>query len=139
VGIFLTLGAGRGVAGDGGRGGVLGRGREGTEGKRGVGRLSALFIGAMAVRRGGGQGRGTTRRIEGGGLVPTSGWRPGCVPVDRGPAVAQHCSNWGSAGATDAWAPAGSGTERERRGTGRVGQPGRKKRSGPSPDEQESF
>jgi hypothetical protein len=87
----------------------------------------------------GGQGRGTTRRIEGGGLVPTSGWRPGCVPVDRGPAVAQHSSNWGSAGATDAWAPAGSGTERERRGTGRVGQPGRKKRSGPSPDEQESF
>jgi hypothetical protein len=41
-------------------------------------------------------------------------------------------SNRGALGAADAWVPAGS--ERERRGAGRVGRPGRKK-SGPSLDE----
>jgi AICAR transformylase/IMP cyclohydrolase PurH len=44
-------------------------------------------------------------------------------------------SKQGSAGASDAWAPADSGRERERRGMTHVGRPGGK-RSGPSPKEQ---
>jgi hypothetical protein len=47
--------------------------------------------------------------------------------------------NRGVPGAAEVWAPTGSGRERERRGAMHVGRPGRKKRSGSSPDEQESF
>jgi hypothetical protein len=36
-----------------GGGGVLGRGRDGTEGKKSDGRCSALFIGAATMRQGG--------------------------------------------------------------------------------------
>jgi hypothetical protein len=128
VGIFLTLGAGRGVAGDGGRGGVLGRGREGTEGKRGVGRLSALFIGAMAVRRGG--VRGVARRDalkEGGWSRPAGGvpvaflstaalpWRSTVQtgdrrgPLMRGPRLV--VGQRGRGEARDAWASPGEKRE----------------------------
>jgi hypothetical protein len=46
----------------------------------------------------------------------------------------QHCPNKGALGASDAWALADSGRERERRATGRVGQP-REKGNGPSSKE----
>jgi hypothetical protein len=58
-----------------GGGGVLGRGRDGTEGKKSDGRCSVLFIGAATMRQGG--IRGTVRHVKGGGLVPTGGRRPG--------------------------------------------------------------
>jgi hypothetical protein len=52
--------------------------------------------------------------------------------------AAQRCPNRGAL-ASDAWALADSGRERETRGTGRMGHPEKKKRSGLSLDEQEIF
>jgi hypothetical protein len=62
------------------------------------------------------------------------------------PAIARPQSTWaarygpnkGGTDVSDVWALVGSGRGRERRGTGRVGRPGKKRRV-PSLDEQESF
>jgi hypothetical protein len=40
--------------------------------------------------------------------------------------VARHSPHRGGTGVSDAWAPADSGREREKRGAGHVGRPGKK-------------
>jgi hypothetical protein len=116
-------------------GGFGGRGARGkrwrTEGRCTCGVVGAKKRGRGKIwrRRGRHPFKGVRRGGSGGGSGRRG--RHAC-------AGGQRCPNRG-APASDAWAPAGSGRERERRGTGRVGRPERKRRSGPSPDEQESF
>jgi hypothetical protein len=70
-------------------------------------------------------GAGVSVRVGAGEEMRAGGWTARAV---------RHCSNRGASGASDAWAPAGSRRERERRETGRVGRP-EKKGNGPSPKE----
>jgi hypothetical protein len=85
--------------------------------------------------RGGGEGgcwwRGRSeKRNRGAGKKSVA---TGAVGRQRG-----SVSNRGALGAADMWAPVGSGRERGRRGTGTWADQ-KKKRSAPSPDEQEGL
>jgi hypothetical protein len=94
---------------------VVGAEERGCAGKAGGDGGGTLLkgCGGEATEGGGLGSEGAMRRREGVGPGP-----------DRGPAVActsgRHCPNRG-ASASDAWAPTGSGRERERRGTGARG------------------
>jgi hypothetical protein len=70
---------------------------------------------------------GSRGRGDGGSVARHNTWKEG----DRSPspnrrARPRRCSNRGAPGASDVWASANSGRERERRGAGQVGRPGEK-------------